>query len=235
MGFTDGHLDEGEHYWMLAPPRGKNSGAGGEGTMATEGYVFIALLAIAIIYVSRRVWESLKFRGKMLVTCPETHDPAAVKVNVGRAALKALAGRRELELCACSRWPERGDCDQDCLEQVERAPENHRAWTIAEHWYTGKKCVYCRKPIETLSRFDHSPALLDRDRKTAEWDELPTESLPGAFSRDLPVCWSCHMTQTFLREHGDLVVYRPWNRRGPLGEYIPRSADPQTARVSGGA
>lgn len=201
--------------------------------MATEVYVFIAVLAIAIVYATRRVWDRLRFRGKMLVICPETHQAAAVNVNVGRAAVKALAGRQELELCACSRWPERGDCEQDCLEQVELDPENHRVWTIAAHWYTGKKCVYCRKPIETLSHFDHCPALLDRDRKTAEWNELPTESLPEAFSKDLPVCWSCHMTQNFLREHPDLVVFRPWKRCGPLGEYVPQNANPKAARVSG--
>jgi hypothetical protein len=203
--------------------------------MATEVYVFIALVAVAIVYVTRRVWEALRFRGKMLVTCPETHEPAAVKVNVERAAVKAMAGRLELELCDCSRWPERGGCDQDCLEQVDRDPENHCVWTIAAHWYAGKKCVYCRKSIETLSHFDRSPALLDRERETAEWDDLPAESLPGALSKDLPVCWSCHTTETFLREHPDLVIYRPWKRSGPLGEYVPQDVDPKSTRVSGRA
>jgi hypothetical protein len=200
--------------------------------MATEVYLFIALLAIAIVYGTRRVWESLRFRGQMLVTCPETRAPAAVKVNVWRAAVRAMAGRQELELSDCSRWPERGECDQDCLVQVERDPENHRVWTIAAHWYAGKKCVYCRKPIERLSHFDRSPALLDRQWKTAEWDDVPAESLPEEFSRDLPVCWSCHMTETFLREHPDLVVHRPWKKSGPLGEYVPQNAYRKSANVS---
>ncbi len=219
----------------IAATSGQEFGVGGEDTVATGVYLFIALLAIAILYVARRVWEVLRFRGQMLVTCPETYEPAAVKVNVGRAAVKAMPGRQKLELCDCSRWPERGECDQDCLQQVERDPENHRVWTIAAHWYAGKKCVYCRKPIEALSHFDRSPALLDHERKTAEWDDIPAESLPGALSRDLPVCWSCHMTQTFLREHPDLVVYRPWKKCGPLGEYVPQNANPKSARVPGGA
>jgi hypothetical protein len=202
--------------------------------MATETYIVIALLAIAIVFVSRRVWEALQFRGKMLVTCPETMQPAAVKVDLRRAAVKAVVGRHELELCDCSRWPERGDCDQDCLAQVERDPENHRVWTIASHWFAGKKCVYCHKPIENLSHLDRSPALLDRDRKTAEWEEFPAESLPGAFSRDLPVCWSCHMTQKFVREHPDLVVFRHWEKSGPLGEYVPHIANRESANVSRG-
>ncbi len=200
--------------------------------MATEVYVVIALLAIATVYVTRRVWEGLRYRGQMLVTCPETHNPAAVKVSVGRAAANAMVGRHKLELCACSRWPEREDCDQDCLPQVERDPKNHRVWTIASHWFAGKKCVYCHKPIENFSHLDHKPALLDRQKKTAEWEEFPAESLPGAFAEDLPVCWSCHMTQKFVREHPDLVVFRQWEKSGPLGEYVPRTADRQSADAS---
>jgi hypothetical protein len=201
--------------------------------MATEVYLFVALIAIAIVYVTRRVWEGLRFRGKMLVTCPETHEPAAVKVNVARAAIQAIAGRKEHELCDCSRWPERGGCDQDCVEQVEQDPENHRVWKIAEHWYAGKQCAYCQKPIEMLSHFDRSPALLDRERKTAEWDSIPAENLPGEFSKDLPVCWSCHIAQAFWREHPELVVYQPWQKGGPLGEYVPQNAIPKSAKVAG--
>jgi hypothetical protein len=68
--------------------------------MANQVYVFIALLTIAIVYVTTRAWEELRFRGKMLVTCPETHQAAAVKVSVGRAILKALVGRSGLFLTA---------------------------------------------------------------------------------------------------------------------------------------
>ncbi|MGA8220753.1 MAG: hypothetical protein WB780_03800 [Candidatus Acidiferrales bacterium] len=195
--------------------------------MVTEAYLFIALLAVAIVYTTRRAWASFKFHGKMLVTCPETHQPAAVKVNILRAALMAIAGRNKLALCDCSRWPERADCDQACLEQVETDPMNHRVRTIAAHWYAGKKCVYCGKPVDKVSHFDHSPALLNRQLKTAEWDRVPAERLPEEFSRDLAVCWSCHMTETFVREHPDLVVHRPWKKCGPLGEYVPKVSNPK--------
>jgi hypothetical protein len=201
--------------------------------MATEVYLFIAVLAIAIVFLGRRVWESTTFRGKMLVTCPETHEPAAVKLNVGRAAVMAMVGRREHELSDCSRWPEREGCDQTCLEQIERDPRNHRVWTIVAHWYVGKKCLYCRKPVERVRHFDHSPALLDRELKTAQWDEVPAESLPGLFSSDLPVCWSCHMTERFLREHPDLPIHRPWKKCGPLGEYVPQNLNPTQATLNG--
>jgi hypothetical protein len=200
--------------------------------MATEIYLFTALLAIAVVYVARRAWESFRYRGKMLVTCPETHEPAAVKVNIGRAMAKALTGRHELKLCDCSRWPERAACDQACLPQIEADPENHRVRTIAAHWYAGKHCVYCGKSVDKVSPFDHTPALLDHTWKTAEWDHLPAERLPEEFSRDLPVCWSCHMTETFVREHPDLVVHRPWKKSGPLGEYVPRNLNAKRGNSS---
>ena len=202
--------------------------------MAIGATALIVLIALTGAYAAWRVWEALRFRGEMLVRCPETHEPAAVKVDVARAAVKSLAGGRERELRDCSRWPERGECDQDCLEQVEQDPENHRVWTIAAHWFAGKKCVYCGKPIEALSHFDRSPALLDEESKTAEWKKVPAENLPEEFSRDLPVCWNCHIAQTFLRTHPDLVVHRPGKERGPQGEYIPEDATPRGVKISGG-
>lgn len=203
--------------------------------MATEVYIFILLLAIAVEYVGSRIWEGLKFRGKMMITCPETHAPEVVKVNVRRAALNAIANRQELELCECSRWPERAGCDQGCLEQIELDPEDHRVWSVAAQWYAGKSCVYCQKPIESLSHFDRSPALLDPGKITAEWDAIPAESLPEAFSMDQPVCWSCHITQTFLRERPEIVVHRPWQERGPMGEYLPHNSHPRSPKPSSAA
>jgi hypothetical protein len=202
--------------------------------MAIGIVAVIALGAIAAAYVTWRVWQALRFRGEMLVRCPETHQPAAVKVDVARAAAKLLAGGHDRELRDCSRWPERGECDQDCLEQVERDPDNHRVWTIAARWFAGKKCVYCGKAIDTLSHFDRSPALLGEESKTAEWDEVPAENLPGEFSRDMPVCWNCHIAQTFLRTHPDLVVHRPGKERGPQGEYITGDTTRKSVKVSGG-
>jgi len=203
--------------------------------MAIEIGIVVALVAVAAMYVTWRVREALRFRGQMLVTCPETHQPAAVKLSVTRTAAKALGGRHDHELCDCSRWPERGDCEQDCLEQVERDPENHRVWTIAARWYAGKQCAYCGKTIETLSHFDRSPALLSDESRTEEWDDVPAQNLPEEFSHDLPVCWSCHIAQTLLREHPELVVRRPWQNRGPQGEYVPQDANAKGAKPASGA
>ena len=40
----------------------------------------------------------LKFLGKRLVSCPETHQPAAVRVATGKAAFKATLGDGQIEV-----------------------------------------------------------------------------------------------------------------------------------------
>lgn len=184
--------------------------------MLTEQYLLVGLAAIVVAFVIRRLImtsRAWKFHGQMLVTCPETQKPAAVHVATFHAAVGEFLNRSHLELNECSRWPEREDCDQDCLCQVEQNPEEHRVWNIATKWFEGKKCALCRKPIETVSHMDHAPALMRiADRKTVEWRNLPAEQLPDAFADSLPVCWSCHMTETFLRKFPGRAVVRPFHR-----------------------
>jgi hypothetical protein len=85
----------------------------------------MAILAAVLVVVGlrRALRTYLKFRGKRLVSCPETHQAATVRVAAGKAALEATAGNQELRLSECSRWPERGNCPQGCLAQIEEAPK----------------------------------------------------------------------------------------------------------------
>lgn len=202
--------------------------------MAITIWVTFAL-AVVIWYIVGQILQYRKYEGKMLVTCPETGKPAAVKVNFWRAVRAALIGRRDIELSACSRWPERADCGQECLCEIEDNPQAHQAWTIAAKWFEGKKCVYCGHAIEPMKHLDRTPALVNPEKKTYQWDQLPVEELPDAFSSCKPVCWSCHIAETFVREHPDLVTYRPWKRGGPIGEYVPekhKDGDEATRRAA---
>jgi hypothetical protein len=148
------------------------------------------------------------FRGKRLITCPETHQTEAVDVAARKAALTALFGEPTLRLDRCTRWPVRQDCGQECLQQVESDPDNCLVWNIVSNWYEGKKCVFCQKQFGRMQRVDHTPALLAPDGTTAEWKEFSPEQLPDVFSAFEPVCWDCHITESFRRERPDLVVDR---------------------------
>jgi hypothetical protein len=81
-------------------------------------------------------------------------------------------------------------------------------WNIVSSWYEGQVCVYCHKSFGPLHHLDHAPALLGPDHKTLEWDRFQPHQLPEVFARYRPVCWNCHIAQTFRQEHPELVVDR---------------------------
>ena len=174
--------------------------------------IIIAVLALAVgLFVFRAipgVRAYFEYRGKRLVTCPETHKAEAVDVAAKEAAVGAFLSEPTLRLVECSRWPERQDCGQDCLQQIEIDPANCLVWNIVSKWYEGKNCVFCRKPIGPLHHIDHVPALLGPDHQTAEWKQFRPQQLPEILDTHRPVCWNCHVAETFRRTHPELVVDR---------------------------
>jgi len=188
--------------------------------MSASAWLFLivaALLAGALVVtlgpvLVRAVRTYWRMRGTRLVTCPETERTVAVDVNARKAAADAAGGRHHLRLRDCTRWPERADCPQGCVAQIESDPEGCLVWRIVQDWYDGKDCVYCRKPInphEWLEFWlDHTPALLGEDGEPAKWTELPAELLPQQLQNSQPMCWNCYVTERFRQEHPDLVIER---------------------------
>jgi len=169
----------------------------------------VSLLAMYVIFrVTTGVRTYAKLRGKRLVTCPADKSPAAVQVNAAKAALESGGEKQHIALNQCSHWPERGNCGQDCLTQIENDPEGCLVWNQVQQWYRGRSCAYCQQPIDKINWHDHRPAVMSPDRKTKQWSEIPPEQLPEVFKTYLPVCWSCHMAETFRREHPERVVDR---------------------------
>ncbi len=168
--------------------------------MATGLFVFRAIPSIRAYFT---------FRGKRLITCPETHLPEAVDVDAKDAALGVFLNEPTVRLRQCSRWPERQGCDQDCLQQIEANSEECRVWNIVSKWYEGKPCAYCGKIFGSLHRIDHVPALIGPDLQTTEWKSVRPEQLPAVFASHKPVCWNCHVTESFRRLHPELVTDRP--------------------------
>jgi hypothetical protein len=77
-----------------------------------------------------------------------------------------------------------------------------------QQWFRGRGCAYCQQPIEEIHWHEHPPAVLSPEQKTMPWNEIAPEKLPEVFETHLPVCWSCHMAETFRREHPERVVER---------------------------
>jgi hypothetical protein len=174
-------------------------------------WFIFALPALVIGYLLFRGLRSyFQLRGKRLVNCPETQKPAAVDLDALPLAREAVFRIPQLRLSECSRWPERQGCGQECLKQIEAAPEGCLVRRIVTDWYAGKTCAICGKPVNVTEQWvGHVPALLNPEKKTVYWDKIAAERLPEVFQTHLPVCWSCHIAETFRREHPDLVVDRP--------------------------
>lgn len=177
-------------------------------------YLLLAVSALGIGFFIARKWFKtyMRYRGKMLITCPENHKPAGVVVDAKEAARTNLKGQQSLVLSDCTRWPERHDCGQECLSQIEASPENCMVRRILADWYRDKTCVLCGKSFDEIHWHDHKPALLTDDRTTVEWSALPVEKLPEILKTHRPICWNCFVAESFRKEHPELVTDRPRDR-----------------------
>ncbi|MFH1574903.1 MAG: hypothetical protein ABIG68_13030 [Acidobacteriota bacterium] len=177
--------------------------------MTTVLYLVAAVVAVAALYaiLTPLIRAFVRYRGARVVTCPENQKPAGVEVNAAHAALS-----KELRLKECSRWPDKQDCGQECLRQIESAPEDCLVRNMLAGWYAGKKCVSCGKLLDKIDWMEHKPALLSPQNKTVEWRELAPEQVPEALASHSPVCWDCHVAATFRREHPELITERSWTK-----------------------
>jgi hypothetical protein len=170
--------------------------------IATGGLCALYLLAIA--FRAYRQW-----RGPMVVTCPETQRPAAVAVDAGHAALTAMADATELRLTQCSRWPERQGCGQECLRQIELAPEDCLVRSILARWYAGSACTLCGVEIPAIHSWDNKPGMIGMDGKVVGCTAIPGDQLPGVLATYKPVCWNCLVAEEFRGRNPELVIDWP--------------------------
>jgi hypothetical protein len=185
----------------------------------------VALLTGFGAFRLMRLW--MRYHGAMLVRCPETKRAAGVVVDARRVALTPPGKSADLHLKACSRWPERADCGQECLHQIAGSPENCLVRTILTRWYAGKVCASCGRPFEEIQWSTRKPALISADRVSVDWSQVRAESLEETLDSALPICFACHMALTLVREHPELVVERPgrWQERTDRRRPDPSNPD----------
>ena len=167
----------------------------------------VLALGFAMVVFARAY---LKYRGKRVITCPETEQYAAVDLDTLHAAFTALFHAPDLRLSSCTRWPERQDCAQDCIRQIEVSPIGCRVREMLTAWYRGKECVYCHRTFTQIHWADHKPALLDLSGKIVEWGSLRPEAVSEVLFTHKPVCWECKVVEGFRSKNSALVVERPW-------------------------
>ena len=183
--------------------------------MITALNLIALVVLIGLIYAGIRIGlrTYLRYRGQAIVTCPESRREAGVKVDAWHAAITALGGGARLRLQDCSRWPEHQGCDQACLTEIEHSPEDCLLRSILQRWYDGKVCVLCSRPIGEIHWSDNKPGLMGPDREILGWERLQPEQIGSVLATHRPVCFDCHVAETFRRRFPELVVDR--TARGP--------------------
>jgi hypothetical protein len=178
------------------------------------GVAVLVGLGVLFVFGRRALAAWLRFRGTRVVECPENHELVAVEVDAPHAAWSTPQGRPELRLEDCTRWPEKAGCGQECLSQIEASPEGCRVRTILADWYEAKACAFCGRTFGEIQWHDHKPALLAPDGTLATWASFAPEQVNDVLARHKPVCWDCHLAESFRRDHPELVTERP-PRSGP--------------------
>ena len=173
-------------------------------------WILLASFLVAIVVVSGgiAVYTYVRYRAARFVKCPENHRIEAVSVDAGEAALTAAIGNPQLRLAECTRWPEMKDCGQECVRQIEYAPEDCLVRNVVANWYRDKCCAVCGHTFGVVHWHDHAPALVDDQGHTVLWSDVPLAQLMTYLETHDAVCWDCHIVQTFRHDHPELVTYR---------------------------
>jgi hypothetical protein len=148
------------------------------------------------------------YRGKRIVTCPETQAPAGAQINAALAAGSWMVTQPRLIVTSCSRWPERAGCDQACATQIEESANETLVRNIVAKWYGEHECVYCAQPIGDVDGAI-APALLEPDNTLREWNDIAAEDLPLVLAHAVAVCARCALAEDFRRHFLHRVIDRP--------------------------
>lgn len=178
--------------------------------MSTQWFIVILIALVGGAYAALAVTSWFRMRGTRVVTCPETKHSAAVEVDAEHAALTSLVEDADIRLRTCSRWPERKDCTQPCVAQIEAAPHDTLASAILANYFVGKRCKVCGRDIPPVHANEPKPGLRETSSgRLLSWKDIKPETLPDALMAFEPVCENCMTIETFRQQYPDLVTERP--------------------------
>ena len=78
-----------------------------------------------------------------------------------------------------------------------------------KHFFEGKQCAVCTRPIPPVHAGGMRPGLLNPNTHEATpWDAIPAANLSATLERHAAICSNCLVLERFRKEHPDLVVDR---------------------------
>jgi hypothetical protein len=129
-------------------------------------------------------------RGRQSAICPENGEAVNVELDNNYAFWTAWRGQEHTRLQSCTRWPEKGDCGQECLAQIDPTPENLERLMLG--WYKGKTCGICTRDIQPSDWRGGRLGWLDGEYELVELRQIDLKQLQFALQRMRPLCWTCH-------------------------------------------
>lgn len=166
-------------------------------------YVTFAIFPIILFFltsvlvvgapVAMALQDYYKNRGRNSVTCPESGQTADVEVDNRFAFQTSLRGQQHSRLQSCSRWPEKGECAQDCLAQLDPSPENLER--LLSKWADGKVCAICTCAITPYDWRQSRLAVLNQRHELFELRDIPAGDLQSVLEETSPLCWTCHVKE----------------------------------------
>lgn len=189
----------------IAPTSGAqgNPGAAQVYPMLTHALLMYALFFVPLFFIGACLLTGLPIalsiqdyynhRGRQSVTCPDSGQATDVEVDGKFAFWTALRGQQHSRLQSCSRWPEKGDCGQECLAQLDPSPEN--VDRLLSKWYEGKTCVDCARALSEADWRQSRLAGLDQNQKLVELREMTLDRFASELEHIRPLCWPCHQQE----------------------------------------
>jgi len=157
------------------------------------GLFLIGAVVLVALPIGVSLQSYFRNRGRRTVICPDNREPVTVELDNKFAFSTALRGEEHDRLQSCSRWPEKGDCGQECLAQVNPSPENLER--LLQKWYQGKSCAICERPLTPADWRRSRLALLNENQKLFELRHMHFDELPSALDHMAPLCWNCHQEE----------------------------------------
>ena len=165
--------------------------------MSFAAFPILLFLIGVIVLVGLPIAFSLqayfKSRGRRSVVCPDNRQPVDVEVDRKFAFLTALRGKEHSRLQSCTRWPEKGDCGQECLAQVDPTPEN--VDRLLTKWNEGKACGICGRLLTPADWRRGRLAMLNEKQTLFELRQMELSELPSVLDQMRPLCWNCHQEE----------------------------------------
>jgi hypothetical protein len=162
------------------------------------GLFVIGTVVLVALPISFSLQSYFRNRGCRTVICPDNHEPVTVELDNKFAFRTALRGQEHERLQSCSRWPEEGDCGQECLAQINPSPENLER--LLQKWYQGKTCAICELRLSQADWRRSRLALLNEKQKLFELRHMHLEDIPSALDQMAPLCWNCHQEERARQE-----------------------------------